>query len=301
MKREIILLTGGSGFIGRNLINRLKNEHYQIINLGSGEIEGIENIKVDLASVDFSFLDNLEFDYVIHLAAFSSPARSKDEEKTMNLNYRATEKLLDKVKNKNLKKFIFTSTYLVYKESNSPLTEDSPLSEAGDNYVKSKLLAESACTEAIKQGVPIVIFRLSDGYGPGQQWRKEDSPTLVPQLICSALADKKIEVFDERPVRDYVYSEDISEAIVRTLKSDYTGILNLGTGIGTSVKELATTISNLTSAKLDFLNIQRPVPLNLVLDIARLEKVLNWKPSTKLTEGLDKTVNYYQQVLRDKK
>ena len=302
LERKTVLLTGGSGFIGRNLIQRLKKENAHVVCVGRSEVDGVENIHADLMT-DSRFLPgiDIDFDYFVHLAAVSSPGRSVIEEETLELNVNATKRIFEHLSKKgNVKKAIFMSSYVVYRGGDGPLDEDSGLSASSEVYARSKILGEKACLKYSNQ-VPLVVFRLSNSYGPGQQWKPEDVPTLVPQLINEALIKGEIDVRNSKLVRDYIYVDDVSEAIVRALKSDYKGVLNLGTGKGYSVGEVAEAISGLTGAKVTYQEKKVWGPGSLVLDISRLERALNWGPRVSLGEGLKKTVSYYKKATGNEK
>lgn len=293
IQKKNVLLTGGTSFIGRNLIEFLKRD-FSIINLSKSKIiEGLQNVNLDLTTTDLSVLDNFNIDYVVHLAAFSSPARSTDEKETLDLNHLATKNLLTYFSKRPIKKFIFMSSVAVYEDSEDLLSEESSLQKSPQIYSKSKILAEKDCIQKMKEGMPIIIFRLSNAYGPEQQWKKEEKPTLIPQLITQALSNKKIEIFNGKPIRDYIYISDVCQAIINSIDSDFNGILNLGTGKGSSAEEVAKIISNLTNSEYLDLNKEVSGPKKLVLDISKTSSILSWKPKVTLEEGLSKTIEYY--------
>jgi len=297
MKNKKILITGGTGFIGIHLINKLKKSGVEIINISHHKkIDDVENINVDLKKTDFSFLDNLDFDYVIHLAAFSSPKRSKNKEETIELNVNATRRFLEKVGERKVKKIIFLSSALVYAESNNLIKEEDSLNKnLIDIYTKSKILGEKICLDLKEKGLPILIFRLSNGYGPGQQW--EGDSTLIPQLISQAILNNKISLFNRRQIRDYIYIDDIVDAIIRALNTSFSGVLNLGTGKGTSSGDIAERIFKLTGTEIENLNYKIIGPEKIILDISKINEVLNWRPKIRIEEGLNKTIKYYKKLL----
>ena len=168
-----ILISGASSFIGRNLIPKLKDEGAEIITIGRKSFPEFKHIYVDFLTQDIPTLVDLEFNYFVHLAAFSSPARAKDEEQVMKLNFESTYKLFNQISNKNIDKCIFMSTSAVYESNQSLISENSPLRNNPDFYSKSKILAEEKLLDLISKGVPLIIYRLSNAYGPHQGWKKE--------------------------------------------------------------------------------------------------------------------------------
>jgi len=299
LKGKRVLITGGSGFIGQNLIRRLKEEKAEITNIGRKPIGGINNINSDLTKTDFSFLDNLDFDYVIHLAAFSSPRRSKNEEDTIKLNTESTKSFFNKLLKKEIKKIIFTSSAAVYETSETDIKEESHLSKDPSIYAKSKILAEKYCLEMIKRGAPIICFRLSNTFGPGQQWKEKDTPTLLPQMISQALLKNEITIFNPTPKRDYLYIDDAINAIILALESDYFGILNLGTSVSTRVGILAERISEMLNVPVKYSSMEDKKD-SLVLKIDKIKSVLKWHPKTSLEEGLKKTMSFYKETIKNK-
>ncbi len=227
-----ILVTGGSGFIGSNLIVELIKQGCDIVDLSKHEsaIPGVKTLKLDLTEDDLSLLDDYKFDYVIHLAAVSSIKNAQgNEEETIKTNLDGTKKILEYFSNKNLKKFIFLSSVTVYQEVDTELTEDSKyvVDKSANIYSYSKFLAENECKK-YENKIPIIIFRLANAYGPLQRVGK--TPNLIPQIIYQALKDKKIEVRNGKFARDFIYVSDMVSAIILGLKSPFKGTLNLGTG-----------------------------------------------------------------------
>lgn len=293
-----ILITGGSGFIGMNLINRLKKENIEIINLSnSGKIKGIKNINIDLTHTDFSFLNNIDFDCCIHLAAISSPKRCRDKKEAFKLNVKATKRLFDKLFEMKIKKLIFSSSSLVYNESNEAIDEEFKLKQDSEEiYTKTKIMGEDLCLGLNKKGVSTIIFRLSNGYGPSQQFGKD--ATLIPQLISQSILEKKIILFNNRSIRDYIYVGDIVDAIILGTKSPYSGVLNLGTGVGVSSGKIAKIISEKVGAEVKNLDKEIIGPEKIVLNINKIKKILNWTPKVNINEGLTQTIKYYEKLLR---
>jgi len=293
-----VLVTGGSGFIGVNLIERLVRDGVEGINLDVKEAGGVRNILADLTKTDFSFLDKIEIDYAVHLAGFSSPARSVDEEETIRLNTNATANLFRKLHEKKTGKAVFFSSYVVYEPSETLLDENSEIAGEMGFYAKSKIMAEKQCIDLIERGFPLIIFRLGNSYGPRQQWKKEQKPTIIPRLIGEALINGEIKAYSGKSERDYIYVSDTVEGIIRALESSYNGVLNLGTGIGTSVEQIAQIIGRMTNSKISFGHDSVFRDDKMVLDIGKLEKTLKWKPGIRLEEGLAKTIEYYRKVMK---
>src|SRR3989339_607267 len=208
---ETILITGGSGFVGQNIIHTLLKQKptAKIYNLSRTplQIARVSHIPCeDAATFDFSSLDQ-EFDCIIHSLALSNEAFCKDFPYAEKVNIDFTKKLLAFAgQQKDLKKFIYISSIILYANDNpSPIVEDSKLYLHYSNYGFTKGIAEYYVNHfREKFGLPATIFRLSNIYGPYQDFK--DSPFLVPSKIMQAINKKKIEVFNLAPRRDWIYA-----------------------------------------------------------------------------------------------
>ncbi|SRR3989339_159313 len=295
-----ILITGGSGFVGQNVISLLseQNKNIEIYNLSRTplEIPGVKNLKCLAENFNFSDLDNLQFDYIINLLALSHDKECQDFNLAQEINITFTKKLLDfSLTQKQLKKMVHLSSAIIYDNlAISPVTEDSKLYYNYSNYSFTKGVSENyANFYREKFKLPMIIFRLSNIYGPYQ--KIENSTFLIPSKITQAIDDGKIEVFDFSPRRDWVYSEDAASAIVSSLFVDYSGILNLGSGIGASVEEIVSEIASQLGVKYYTLNKKSNGPLNFYSDISKVSQILNWSPNTSLKDGLQKTIEYIKR------
>ncbi len=300
LKGKKILVTGGSGFIGTNLLLLLSKKGARITNVGIGKppvkIKNAETIEIDLTKSDFSFVDE-GFDFVAHLAALSTPRMCKDEKKAFEVNVEMTEKFFAKLNEekikKRLKKVIFISSVLVYSKDNKlPIAEDGKLDIEKNIYAKTKGLDEKICEHYRKKGLPIITVRLSNVYGPYQQWQGDAN--FVPFVLSEGIIKKNIEIKSGASVRDWIYVGDAAEAISAALESNFLGTVNAGTGIGTSAFEVAKIAGELTGAKVVDLNEKTDSP-NIICDITRIRSEINWKPKTKLNEGMIKTYEHYKK------
>jgi len=296
-----VLVTGGSGFLGSNLIPALLAGGAQVTNVSKGagqasEEPGLRVLDVDLSSSDFSFLDE-GFDYVVHLAALSNPRLCANREEAIRNNVDLTRVFFQKLLDLKVKRVIFPSTITLYSNSaKSPVTEDSELDISQNNYTYTKGIDEQLCLEFQQKGLPITVLRLANVYGPHQSYKL--FPNLVPQLIYQALVESKMVVWNGAPIRDWIYVSDVVNAMISALEAPFTGILNIGTGKGASVGEIVELVKSATGAAVQFED--RPVtgPTNVVCDISRAKKALGWCPRTNIKEGLTKTIAYYQEEFK---
>jgi len=294
-----ILVTGGSGFIGTNLIKKLLEQKMEVINVDKVDSkQNVKTVKVDLTKTDFSFLDEIDFDCVVHLAALTNARMCADNKSAFESNVDATFNLLNKLAQKKVKKIIFMSSIVVYSnDPKLPIKEESELDIYHDNYSYTKGVCETICEQfRQKYKMPIITFRLSNVYGPYQS--TENYPNLVPQLMLDIIQKNKMEVWNKVPVRDWIFVEDAVDAIIAGLGAPYNGTVNLGTGIGTSVGEVSEILSQISGVELKFLDKAPSPPLKIICDVSRIKKELNWVAKTKVKDGLKQTYDYYKQVLK---
>ncbi len=295
LKGKSVLVTGGSGFIGTNLIARLLKEGADVLNisLNPPQLE-VSTIIDDLRTSTFSFLDQ-DFDYVIHLAALSNNRLCEDLEVAFDTNVSATIRLLEALKNRPVKKIIFASSIVLYaKDAPIPLTESSPTDIHHDNYTFTKGLAEQI-THYMGKKLPILTLRLGNVFGPHQDWRI--APNIIPQIMTQALTNKKIELLNPTAIRDFIFVQDVVNAIMLGMISEARGVFNCASGIGTSVGNLANEVAQLTGSSV--IGSNQPIwgPSQVACDITKIKQTLSWKPQTSLKHGLEQTLAYYQAVL----
>jgi nucleoside-diphosphate-sugar epimerase len=294
-----ILITGGSGFVGENIIDVLlkKDKKVKIYNLSRHKSvhKEVINLQKDIIKFDLDKID-IEFDYIIHCLALSNDKYCTDLDLATKVNIDFTNKLLEfATKQKKLKKFIHISSIILYDNKNqSPVTEDDSLYIYYNNYSFTKGLSEQYVQYyAEKFKLPIFIFRLANIYGPYQ--KINNSPFLIPSKINQALTENKISAFSAKPKRDWIYSVDAAKAIVKSLTSNYCGILNLGTGKGTSVLKIIKEIANDLKVNYEFEDRPMTGPQNFYCNIKKTKKILNWSPETSIEDGIKKTIKYIKK------
>ena len=296
VKKERLLVIGGSGFIGRNLIRHLKNR-YEVTSLSrTSKVQGVKNLNLDLNNSNFSFLRKNKFEYVIYLGTISSPKEAElKPQETFDSNVSTVQKFLEESKELNFKKIILLSSVVLYSSGRqNKLDENSEISPFSSIYNYSKYLLESLAEfYRRKYSIPITVFRLANTYGPLQNTQKV--PYLIPNLFQQALEKGEMEVWNTKPIRDWVFIDDVVKVISEELHKKNGGIFNLGTGQGRSVGDLVKTISFLTGV--NYLNLDKPVapPFNVVCDMNKLKKRFKHIPSTTIEVGLKNTYDYFKK------
>jgi GDP-4-dehydro-6-deoxy-D-mannose reductase len=279
-----IIVTGATGFIGKHLVNKLKDAGYHVFEVTRllGEI------------TETSTWNSLpQADVVIHLAAKSFvPDSWNDVSGFLSCNLGGTIEALNYCKLKKAK-LVYVSSYLYGNPKKLPITESDKLS-ANNPYALTKKLAEESCQfYAENFGVPITILRPFNVYGAGQS-----DHFLIPSLIKQVKNQNEIHVKDLVPKRDYLYIEDLTSAILKAIiyQTNY-DVFNIGSGISHSVKDLIAIIQR--CEKTDFpvfseSSRRKNEIMDTVADISHAKEFLNWQPAYFLEEGIKRMIRIYK-------
>ena len=281
------VLFGGSGFFGPVILKKDKN----ILSVGRKKPSlELENQHVNLESLDdLSVLDEIDFDKVIFLIG-SSNHHEINLKTTMgvDLNLYPLVKILAYLKNRKIKKFICFTTILLYDQKKMilPVNEDQLIDPYINDYVFSKFLSEQI-VHFYKDLIPSIIVRLSNIYG----YTKLRRPDLVPTIMQDIFSKDNVTIWSDVPKRDFIFTEDAADAVLKLLNVDFTGTLNLGTGKMSSIKDITKIIENLSGKKIISENKDVSGPLEFSTDISKIKKITGWSPQYTLEEGLKKTYN----------
>jgi len=279
------ILIGGSGFLGPIILEKYPD----IISVGrSAPPSYIKNKHIHIKSLDdLNILDSIDFDKVIFLIG-SSNHHLINTSPTMGFDFNVTplKKALSYFQNKNLIKFICLTTVLLYDNNkvNIPVSEDQPTNPYINDYIFSKHLSEEI-VKFYKDSIPSIVIRISNIYGPSKLVR----PDLVPTLIQDLLSPNDASVWSKKPVRDFLFLDDAAEAIVKLMETDYTGIVNLGSGKSISVGRLAEILTTISGKNIRDLEIKTSGPMNFRCDNTLVTKLTGWNPKHTIEEGLSIT------------
>ncbi len=321
--KETILVVGGAGYIGSQIVSDLKEEGYNPIILDNfvyGNRDIAEKIGVPIETgdmLDSNFLRTVFNKYnislVMHFAAFAYVGESvKDPLKYYKNNVVATLNLLTIMKEFDVKKFIFSSTCATYgMPERFPITEETPQHPINP-YGKTKLIVENILKDFdLAYGFKSVIFRYFNASGANKNGlmgeRHNPETHIIPLALEAAAKGTTFKVFgtdyetsDGTCVRDYIHIADISKAHIlgmkKLIKENEGGIYNIGTGNGMSVLEILDTVEKISGKKINRENIQKRAgdPPKLVACATKLIKELGWKPENSSTENVIKTAwNWY--------
>ena len=285
MKKTILF--GGSGFFGPILLKKYPN----IISVGRTKPpKGVKNTHINISNLNnLKKLDKIQFDKVIFLIGSSNHhIINKNINVGIKYNFDPMIKIMEYLKNRRIKKFICFTTILLYQNNkpNKRVSEKNKINPYENNYIFSKHLLEEV-VNFYKDKIPSIVVRLSNIYG----YSKLKRPDLVPTLMQKVFKKKKIYVWNDKPVRDFIFAEDAADAVIKLLNSKFTGVINLGSGQSNSVKKLTNLISKYSNKKIETLNKKVNGPYKFLTDINLLKKITKWKPKFSLEKGLLKTYN----------
>lgn len=280
-----VAITGSSGFIGVHLLKRLRELDYEIVEL---------DVSKGFDTTDWNSVKELsKFDVCVHLAAKSFvPESYTDTRVFYNINMIGTLNMLEICRIHHAK-FIFTSSYVYGKPDYLPVDENHKLS-AFNPYAHSKIIGEELCGSYSKfLGVSTIIFRPFNIYGYGQ-----NSNFLIPEIIEKAFKSEVVELLDATPRRDMVYVADLTDAYVAAIETNLKNeIFNIGSGGSYSVEQIAQIIFKYLGRnnRVIFKNQKRINEVNdVIADISKAKKLLNWKPKTSIENGIRETVNLFR-------
>lgn len=313
MIRKRVLVTGGAGFIGSHLCERLLNENYEVICLDNFFTGSKQNIIHLLNNPYFELIRHdvinpifLEVDEIYNLACPASPIHYQyNPIKTIKTSVMGAINMLGLAKRIHAK-ILQASTSEVYGDPQiHPQTEDywgnvNPIG-ARSCYDEGKRCAESLFINYHKQNkVKIKIVRIFNTYGPKMH---PNDGRVVSNFIVQALKNEDITVFgDGTQTRSFQYISDLIEGLIRMMNTDnsITGPVNIGNPQEFTILELAELILKLTKSKskIVFKPLPEDDPAQRKPDINLAKRILNnWEPKVSLEEGLTKTIEYFRKEL----
>ena len=288
----MILITGGTGFIGTYLVNeltKLENETLLVTTVSKSEADfgNIKVLKLDVTKKDdFKKLPD-DVDTVFHVAAFVSPSDDvKWLERFFSINANGTYNLLEFARKKNIGRFIYSSTVNVCKipPDYLPIDEKHPTYPLSF-YGMSKLFGEMLCTKYQEEyGLSCISLRYSPVYGKGQK-----PLSVLPIFVNNVINNKPPIVFGTGEYsQDFIYVKDVVKANILAYHSKKTGIYNIASGRKTDIITLAKTTIDAFDKKLEPIidSSKLEIPFSLYYDISKAKKELGFEPQYDLKSGL---------------
>jgi UDP-glucuronate decarboxylase len=308
----IILVTGGTGFIGNHLCRKLLSQNHTVICLDNNFTGNIENIQDLVDNTNFTFiehdvinplfLDLNKLDQIYHLACPASPkAYQFDSIKTLKTNFTGTLNILGLAKKMN-SRVLLTSTSEVYGDPNiNPQAEEywgnvNPIGPRSC-YDEGKRIAECLMMEyQHKHKIDIRIARLFNTYGPNMN---KDDGRVVSNFINQMLENKDITIYgDGSQTRSFCYIDDTVDGIVKLMNNEVThGPINIGNPNEIHIRKLVDILYTMidTKSKVTYKDLPLNDPQVRQPDITKARNILGWLPLVELQKGLKLTIDYFKK------
>ena len=304
-----ILVTGGAGFVGSNLVRRLLRERARVTVLDDLFTGRRENLPgeghefVEGSVCDPGLVERLvaAHDLIFHLAARNIVVSTRNPREDFETNIGGTLNVLLAARAAGGKRVVYTSSTSVYGNPRYlPMNEDDPLSLLTP-YAVSKLAGENYCMAFYESyGLHATAVRYSNIFGPGQD-PANPYCGVVAKFLESLLAGRPPVIHgDGNQTRDFTYIDDAVEATVLAGTSDRSlgEVFNVGSGVETRVNELAAVLIRLTGARVAPAHTDRRDVDNIrrrVVNIEKTRRALRWVPEVTLEEGLRRTVEWQRE------
>jgi UDP-glucose 4-epimerase len=274
LKDARILVTGGTGFIGSHLVERLRAEGARVDTLSkeTGDIRD-PNLRID------------KYTIIYHLAGISNPRECEVKpEHAWDVNVNGTFNLLTKLRRDQ--RFIFASSAHVYDTTEHPHSEDECLNPM-DFYGLTKKICEELISHFKKEkGYRVTVLRFFNIYGPGQE-----QGFFIPDLIHKYTTGGRVTVYNPEAIRDFLYIDDAVRALVASAEKE--GTFNIAYGKPVKIGEAYSIVREKLGLRQVKEEVIRGEKKKLVGDISKALKELNWRPRVSLNEGIAKTLDYY--------
>lgn len=295
-----VIVTGGAGFLGSHLVDKLLelDVHVTVVDMPSAKnsrklahvMDRIEFIGADISN-DKDLEKFKPADFIFHLAAYAVPNLcEKNPDIAFKSNVLGTYNILKFALETSAKKIIFPSSALLYGKHPKylPIDEKHPI-EINSVYNATKKFGENLCDYFIENhNLPVVYFRLFNSFGP-----RQDVDYFIPTVIVQAVKQKKVEIWNSEPTRDFTFVTDTVDAFIKAAESNFVGgPINIGSGREIKVVEIAKMITEKLDAKLITLNKPVSGSMRLSCNNSLGKKAIGWEPRIKFEDGLNDTIDW---------
>ncbi len=296
-----ILITGGLGNLGSWITREFCNADYDVYVLTRNEKNKIPDIKytvIEADITDFPSLKNklsMKFDYCIHAASYNEFFEDNYAKKAIDINVLGTRNLLEVLSVKELKRFIYFSTFHVYGANTGLIKEDNTLNPKND-YASTHLFAEYYVKQfGANYNINYTIFRLTNSYGSPIFLDSTKWYLVLNELTKSAYENKEIILKSNgQASRDFIWMGDVTNITRKILESDSNAIYNLSSMESYKVIEIANLVKSEyekrynNSVQIILNSTDKNIYSSLVVDNSRLQEVIKFKPNNKFRSEINK-------------
>jgi len=317
IRGERVLVTGGTGFVGHNLVKTLVNEYncdvVVVDDLSNSSFDVLKSVEDKITFHQISVCDKHELfplfkdvSYIFHLACKQISSSGLEPNTHLRVNAESTLNILEYIRYNelpNFKRFVYTGSTSIYGSSVKLPVNENDTPDVLSNYAATKLLGENYTSMYCRNyDIPVSIVRYSNVYGYGQTPRNPYSGVLG-KFIHNALIGESLKIFgDGEQTRDYTFISDAVDATILAAVHPraYGDVFNVGTSVETSVNKLVEIISanipdlsveNVPERDID--NIRRRS-----IDISKIHKNLGWAPRFDIKRGIKETIDWYKTTLK---
>ena len=310
-KPDVVMVTGAAGFIGSHVTDFLLSNGYKVIGLDSlvyGDINNIENcksenftfIQQDIGALELSAAEEIlsGVDYLIHLAAEKHNNSKNDFEKIIKSNCTGSAILYEAAVNNKVKKIVFSSSLYAYGNYKSTSMNEGDVCTPDTYYGASKLMGEMLLRTACKDtATHFSILRLFFTYGP-RQYPGIGYPSVIVRNFDRLLRNENpVVVNDGEQTLDYIYIDDVVNAIIKTMQKKDNALLNVGNGEGISINSLTKIMCECSGSDLTpvYNGTDWTAGTVRIADNSRLVSELDCKPTIDIKKGMHYTLSALQK------
>jgi nucleoside-diphosphate-sugar epimerase len=307
LRQKKVLITGSTGFIGANLVQRAVGAGSDVYILTrklsntwriNDKLEDVTRYIVDLSDQDSlgSAILSIKPDIIYHTAAYGGNPSQKDFMKIIESNYIGTANLVNACKKVGFDLFVNTGSSSEYGIKGSPMRENDLLEPVNEYAVSKSAATLYSQFVARTEKLPIVTLRLFSPYGC-----YEGSTRLIPSVILDCIRKKNPKITSLSFVRDFIFVDDVIEAYLKILDASEIGgeIINIGSGRQHSIGDAVNKIIELTGNEVEPETGGVPrwpnEPEKWVADISKAKRLLNWTPKYDFTRGLAASVEWFKE------
>jgi nucleoside-diphosphate-sugar epimerase len=294
-------VTGSSGFIASHLISTLLDKKANVIGIDIKSPKKYQYSKKSFKYIRGNICEKLptikDIDVIFHLAATASPNYCQEHpDEAFKVNVQGVFNMLEYAKQHKIPKFIFTSSAQLYGTNPKylPIDETHPIVPTQNVYTVTKKLGEDLCNVYSSKKLSVTILRLFNVFGPEQ-----DFDYFIPTIIKQSIEKKYVELWSEKPTRDWNYVQNTVDALLAAGLSKKSDLFNVGSGIEIKTGKVARFIASKFNAKVKFQNIKVSGSLRLQCNSNKIKRILKWEPKISFDEGLLKTTDWYESFFQN--